>query len=394
MVIYLDHAATTSVRECARDAWWQVSQTVGNASSVHGAGREARRVLEEARESVAADLGCQPIELIFTSGGTESINLALKGMWWARDAAASEILLPDGEHHATMDTAAWLAAHEGATVRSVPLSAAGAIDTHAFARALPGSALATAMVANNEVGTLNDIPRLAHAAATAGVPLHVDAVGAAGILPLDFRALRGDAPGGTGLAAMSVSGHKVGAPVGTGALVVSRHSTPTPLLHGGGHQRGLRSGTQDVAGAAAFAAALREATVQREAEYAAQVTLRDKILRAVASSMPEVEVMGDREKRLPGNANLYFPGAAGETLLFLLDMAGIAVSTGSACQAGVTEPSHVVLAMGRDEGVARSVLRISVGRSTSEDDVDALIAALPSAYERAKASGALSAGRS
>src|SRR5690606_14003144 len=214
-MIYLDHAATTPLRDEVRDAWLE-AQGIGNASSVHGAGQRARRVLEEARERVAARLGCQPIEVVFTSGGTESVNLALKGLWSARPEGRDTIVLPDGEHHASLDAVSWLASREGAAVRAVPLSSRGRIEADAFRAALDGSsALATALVAANETGTINDAAALSAAAADAGVPLHLDAVAAAGHLALDFDGLRGSAPAKAGLVALSISGHKLGAPVGT-----------------------------------------------------------------------------------------------------------------------------------------------------------------------------------
>ena len=394
MSVYLDHAATTPLRPEARDAWMAASATVGNPSSIHGGGQAARRVLEDARERIAAALHADPIEVVFTSGGTESVNLAIKGLWWARAAEARAVVLPDGEHHATLDAVAWLNAQQGAEVRTVPLHPTGAIDTAAFTAALPGAAVATALVANNEVGTVNDVVALSAAAAAEGEPLHLDAVGAFGHLDVDFAAWRGDAAGATGLAALSVSAHKIGGPVGIGALVVSRHVTPAALLHGGGQQRGLRSGTQDVAGAAAFAAAAELAVAERESEAARLGVLRDRLVDGIRHVVPEAQLLGDAQRRLPGNAHLLFPGVAGETLLFLLDQQGIAVSTGSACQAGVPEPSHVVRALGRSDDEARSVLRVTLGRTTTAADVDALLAALPEAHARAAAAGARARARS
>ncbi|KAG4071810.1 hypothetical protein HA402_010404 [Bradysia odoriphaga] len=213
---YLDHAATTPLRAEARDAWLAATEVVGNASSTHGAGQDARRMLEDARERVAAVLGADPIEVVFTSGGTESINLALQGLWAARADGADAVVLPDAEHHATMDTVASLLS-AGAVVRDVPVSADGSIERDAFRGALPGAALATALVANNEVGTVNDAAGLAADAAAASVPLHLDAVAALGHLPLSFRGLRGPAPAGAGLVALSAAGHKIGAPVGVGS---------------------------------------------------------------------------------------------------------------------------------------------------------------------------------
>lgn len=387
MRFYLDHAATAPLRPEAREAWLAATEVVGNPSSTHGAGQEARRLLEESRERAAAVLGCDPIEVVFTSGGTESINTALRGLWASRAEGTHEIVMPDAEHHATFDTVAALTA-EGAAVRVVGVTAQAGIEPDEFRRALPDAALATALVANNEVGTVNDAAGLSLIAAEGRVPLHLDAVSALGHVPLSFRELRGDAGPGLGLVAMSVAGHKIGAPVGVGALIVARTARMSALLHGGAQQRGLRAGTQDVAGAAAFALALELAEAERESEVARLGALRDRLIRGIRSAVPAAELLGDPVRRLPGNAHVLFPGAVGESLLFLLDTAGIAASTGSACQAGVAEPSHVVIAMGRTEQDARSVLRFSLGRTSTHADVDAVLAVIADAY--ARASGAAS----
>lgn len=385
MTVYLDHAATTPLRAEARDAWAEASALLGNASSIHAPGQQARRVLEEARERLAAVLDADPIEVVFTSGGTEAVNLALKGLWRARREGADAVVLPDGEHHATLDSVEWIERVEGAVVRPVGLDAVGRIPLDDVAAALPGAALATALVANNEVGTINDAAGLARAAAGAAVPLHLDAVAALGHVPVGFRAWRADAAAAAGLVALSVSAHKVGGPVGVGALVVARSAALSPLLHGGAQQRRLRAGTQDIAGPVAFAVAAELAERERETEAARLAVLRDRLVRGILSSVPASELLGDPIERLPGNAHLLFPGAAGETLLFLLDMAGVAVSTGSACQAGVPEPSHVVRALGRSDAEAREVLRFTLGRTSTDADVDAALAVLPAAVERARA---------
>lgn len=391
MRFYLDHAATTPLRPEARDAWLAATDVIGNASSTHGAGQDARRLLEESRERIAAVLECDPIEVVLTSGGTESINTALRGLWMSRGQGADAVVLPDGEHHATMDTVAALSA-EGALVRSVPLDSNARIGVDAFAAALPGAALATALIANNEVGTLNDASALSAAAVAARVPLHLDAVAALGHVQVSFRALRADAPAGVGMVAMSIAGHKIGAPVGTGALVVARTARLAPLLHGGAQQRGLRAGTQDVAGAAALAVALECAEAERESEVVRLGALRDRLIDGIRSRVPAAVLLGDPVDRLPNNAHVLFPGAVGESLLFLLDVAGVASSTGSACQAGVAEPSHVVMAMGRSEKDARSVLRFTLGRTSTDEDVDAVLSSIAEAYLRA--SGARTAERS
>jgi cysteine desulfurase len=390
MTVYLDHAATTPLRPEAREAWVAAASTVGNPSSIHAGGQAARRVVEDARERVAATLGCQPIEVVFTSGGTESINLAIKGLFWARESASAVIVMPDGEHHATLDTVAWLADHEGADVRPVPLDAWGRIEPRRFRDALAGAGLATALVANNEVGTVNDPAALANAAADAGIPLHLDAVAAFGHIPLTFSSWRGAASGTAGLCALSVSAHKIGGPAGVGALVVSRQTEIPALHHGGRQQRGLRSGTVDTAGVAAFAVAAELAEAEREDEARRLRALAGRAVAGIRSVVSEARLLGDPDDRLPGNVHVLFPEVSGETLLFLLDQAGIAVSTGSACQAGVPEPSHVVQALGLSERDARSVVRISLGRTSVDGDVDALLAALPEAHARAAAAAARS----
>ena len=395
MEVYLDHAATTPLRPEAGDVWLRAHAEVGNASSIHGYGQSARRLLEESRERLAGVLGCDPIEVVFTSGGTEAVNLAVKGLWWARGEDEHAVVLPDGEHHATLDAVAWLHESEGADVRHVPLDTVGAISPSRLAEVLPGAAFATALAANNEVGTVNDVPALAEAAAGAGVALHVDAVAAFGHVPVSFRSWRGEATGHSGLCAMSVSAHKVGGPAGVGALIVSRRARLAPLIHGGGQQRGLRAGTQDIAGAAAFAVAAECAEAERESEADRLATLRERLVSGILSTVPSAELLGDREARIPGNAHVLFPGAGGETLLFLLDQAGIAVSTGSACQAGIPEPSHVVQALGRTDVEARQVLRFSLGRTTVDADIDRVLAVMPAVADRARAaSGTSSAGRS
>ncbi len=382
---YLDHAATTPLRPEARDAWLAATALVGNPSSIHAGGQEARRLLEESRERIAAVVDCDSIELVLTSGGTESVNLALKGLWWSRRRGTDAVILPDAEHHATLDTVQWLRDHEGARVDRVSVDAQARIDPTVFAAACarPGAALATALVANNESGTRNDAADLAAGAASARVALHLDAVGAFGHVPVSFRGWRGDAEGPTGLVALSVSAHKLGGPVGVGGLVVSRAVAPTALQHGGGQQRGLRSGTQDVPGAAAFAVAAELALAEQTVEAERLAQLRERLLAGIRAAVPAAKLLGDPVDRLPGNAHVLFPGASGDALLLLMDRAGVSVSTGSACQAGVPEPSHVVLAMGRGEADARSVLRLTLGRTSTAADVDAFLAALPDAYGRA-----------
>ncbi|WP_353810142.1 cysteine desulfurase family protein [Agromyces sp. SYSU T00194] len=402
MTVYLDHAATTPMVPEAVAAMTAALGHVGNPSSIHAAGQDAKRMLEGARERIAATLGCDPIEVVLTGGGTEAVNLAIKGLWWARQADAPadadagirrpRVLVPAGEHHATIDTVEWLEAHEGAVIEEIPLDAVGRIDVDAFARALarePATiALATMLAANNEVGTLQPVAEVAALAAEAGVPLHVDAIAAYGHVPLSFRDLRAASGStGAGLVAMSVSAHKIGGPVGAGALVLARAARIEALLHGGGQQRRIRSGTQDVAAAVAFAAAASVVSDSLEVEAARVAALRDRLVAGVVAAVPEAVPSGDPVDRLPGNAHFSFPGCEGDSLLFLLDMAGVAVSTGSACQAGVAEPSHVLRAMGRSEADSRGALRVTLGRTTTDADVGAFLAALPAAYEAAARAG-------
>ncbi|WP_136709362.1 cysteine desulfurase family protein [Agromyces sp. H66] len=400
-MVYLDHAATTPMRPEAIEALTAALRVVGNPSSIHSAGQGAKRLLEESRERVAATLGADGIEVVFTGSGTEAVNLAIKGLWWSRQADAStsrprpRILVPAGEHHATIDTVEWLAEHEGAVVEEVPVDEVGRVRLDALAAALERDAASVALVtmiwANNEVGTIQPVAEVARLAARAGVPLHVDAIAAYGQLPIDFHGLRRatDAPAGAGLVALSVSAHKIGGPVGIGALVLDRSATIEPLIHGGGQQRKVRSGTQDVAAAAAFAAAASTVHDRLDADAERMSRLRDRVIAGVLAAVPSAVLSGDARPggRLPGNVHVSFPGCEGDSLLFLLDMAGVAVSTGSACQAGVPEPSHVLMAMGRSEADARGALRITLGHGSTDADVDAFLAALPGAYAQAARAG-------
>lgn len=377
MAVYLDHAATTPMLPESIAAYTRALSSVGNPSSIHSAGQNAKRVLEEARERIARSLGCDPIEVVFTSGGTESVNLAVKGLWWARqaDRPRPRILVPGGEHHATVDTVEWLERYEGAVVEWIPLDALGRIRLDALRQALDtfdDIALVTFLWANNEVGTLQPVDEIVALAAQRGVPVHSDAVAAYGQVPIDFRA--------SGLAALSVSAHKIGGPIGIGALVLSRTATVVPLIHGGGQQRQVRSGTQDAPAAVAFA-------VAADSRHEPYEPLRDRVIAGVRREVPGAVLRGDPALRLPGNAHFTFPGCEGDSLLFLLDAAGVSVSTGSACQAGIPEASHVLLAMGLNDDEARGALRITVGHTTTEADVDAFLEALPGAVARATRAG-------
>ena len=384
--VYLDHAATTPMLPAAVEAMTTHLADVGNASSLHASGRRARRVVEESRETVAQALGCRPGEVVFTSGGTEADNLALKGIYWARrdtDPRRTRILSTSVEHHAVLDPLDWLAEHEGARVELLPVDQRGRLEVDALRAAIerdPDSvALVSVMWANNEVGTLQPVDEVVAIAAAHGIPVHTDAVQAIGSVPVDFA--------GSGVDAMTLTGHKVGGPYGVGALVVRREVTVTPLGHGGGQERDIRSGTLDTPGIAAFAAAV-EAAVKLQPEHAERLSgLRDDLVRRVVEVVPDAHLHGAPagEGRLPGNAHLGFPGCEGDSLLMLLDAQGIECSTGSACSAGVPQPSHVLLAMGCDADQARHSLRFSFGHTSSAADVDAVVEAIVPVVERARA---------
>ena len=388
--VYLDHAASTPMYPEAIAAMANQMSKVGNPSSLHAPGRASRRVVEESRELIAAAIGCRPGELVFTSGGTEADNLAVKGLFWARrdaDPRRTRILSTSVEHHAVLDALHWLAEHEHADVELLPVDHLGRLDLDALresiARDPQSVALVSVMWANNEVGTIQpitDVVALAHAH---DIPVHTDAVQALGQVPVDFAA--------SGVDLLTLTAHKVGGPYGVGGLVVRRELTLVPQLHGGGQERDVRSGTIDAPAIVGFATAV-ELAVKHQAERFERVcALRNDLVRRVVDQVPDAAVNGDPEcsadHRLPGNAHLTFPGCEGDSLLMLLDARGIACSTGSACSAGVPQPSHVLLAMGRDDEQARSSLRFSLGHTSTAADVDALVEAIAPVVERARAAG-------
>ncbi len=381
--VYLDHAATTPMLAAAVEAMTTHLGDVGNPSSLHASGRAARRVVEESRETIAQALNCRPGEVVFTSGGTEADNLALKGLYWSRhdaDPTRVRILSSAIEHHAVLDALDWLADEEHAEVELVPVDSRGRLDLEALRATVerdPASvALVSVMWANNEVGTIEPIEDVVALCATHGIPVHTDAVQAVGAVPVDFAA--------SGVDALTLTGHKLGGPYGVGALLLRRELTLTPLLHGGGQERDIRSGTLDMPAIAGFAAAVEHA-VKAQPEYAERMLgLRDSLIRRVIEVVPDAHVHGDLDARLPGNAHLGFPGCEGDSLLMLLDARGIECSTGSACSAGVPQPSHVLLAMGCTEEGARHSLRFTLGRTSTEADVDALVEAIGPAVERAR----------
>lgn len=408
--LHFDHAATTPIRPCALEAFGAAAALPGNPAALHTSARRAKLALEQAREDLAAALDCHPSEVVLTSGGTEADNLAVQGLFRARnaDGAPSGGALPDDgpspvavprprivltgiEHPAVLDTVDWLVAHAGAEAVTVPVDAEGVVELTAWEAALAAdperTALATLMWANNEVGAVQPVAEAARIAAAHGVPFHTDAVQAFGALPVSFA--------GSGASTLAVSGHKLGAPVGVGALVVRRDVAPVPVLHGGGQERRLRSGTVSVALACAFAAAAAQAVAARAEEATRLGELREQVL-AVVEAHPGVSVTGPRDvdpatgealppgtRRLPGNVHLVVESGSADALLFALDTAGVDSSSGSACTAGVAEPSHVLLAMGRSEADARATGRLTLGHTTTAADVEGLIAALPAALTAA-----------
>lgn len=392
--VYLDHAATTEVLPAAIDAMVEQMRAGGNPSSLHAVGRDARATVEYARERIARAIGADPAEVIFTSGGTEADNLAVKGIYWKRreeDPQRTRILVSSIEHHAVEDTCEWLEKAEGAHIEWIPVDECGRVDPQTVRELIEKNpddvALVTVMWANNEVGTVQPIPEIAAIAAEYGIPMHSDAVQAFGAVPIDFHA--------SGTTTLAISGHKIGGPMGIGALVATRAVQMTPVLHGGGQERSVRSGTIDAPAIAGFAEAAVHAVEHLPEESARIAALRNELVAAVSALIPQAHLSGEDplteeypgQKRLPGNAHFTFENAEGDTLLFLLDMQGISSSTGSACNAGVTRPSHVLIAMGMDEDTARSAQRFTLGHSSTGADIARLIATLPTAYTQAAKAG-------
>jgi cysteine desulfurase len=382
-MVYLDHAATTPMLPEAIEAMTAELARVGNPSSLHASGRRARRVVEESREIIAEAMGARPSEVVFTSGGTEADNLALKGIFWARravDPARTRVLIGATEHHAVLDSAAWLAEREGAVVEPLPVDEYGRVLPETLRAAVerdPGSvALVSVMWVNNEVGTVQPIEELAAIAREHGIPFHSDAVQATAQLPVRFAT-----------DAMTITGHKIGGPVGVGALLLAKGLDPIPVLHGGGQERDVRSGTLDAPAIVGFATAVSAAVSRRATEATRLARLRDDLIERVRKEVPDAVLNGDPVDRLPGNAHFSFPGCEGDALLMLLDARGIECSTGSACSAGVAEPSHVLLAMGADLARARGSLRFSFGHTSVESDVDAVAEVIAPVVERARRAG-------
>jgi cysteine desulfurase len=366
MDIYLDHAATTPMIPEALDALTTQIQEFGNASSLHAAGRAVRKKVEEARESIATIAGCAPSEIIFTGSGTEANNLAIKGFYWKavqEDLLRNVVVVAAFEHHASLEPIEWLEEHEGAIVIHIPILAHGLVDLDALAEIIKAErehiALICVMHSNNEIGTIQPI---AEVVALAGdIPVHTDAVQSFGKVPFDFAAL--------GATSATISAHKIGGPLGVAALILQRGVDITPVLHGGGQERDIRSGTLNAPSIVAFAAAAKWAAAHREENYAKVSGMRSLLAKYVLDAVPDTRVNGSSLEMLPGILNITFPGTESDSLLLMLDNAGIASSTGSACSAGVQRPSHVLLALGLEERDVRASLRFSLGTSTTEAEI-------------------------
>ncbi len=382
---YLDHAATSPLRPTAREAWLDASERVGNPSSLHTSGRAARGLVEDARERIAAAVGAHPTEVVLTSGGTEADNIGVTGAFWARRDAQpghTVILTSAVEHHAALDPARWLARRHGARTVEIGVDEHGALRFEEIADAVAAHresvAIASFQWVNNEVGTIQPLSDIVELAERYGIPVHADAVQGVGHLPFDFAS--------SGLASAAISAHKVGGPVGIGALLARRDAQLAPVVHGGGQERRLRSGTVDAPSAWAFAVALDEATRALDRETARLTALGNRIERAVVAAAPDSVVHGpSRANAAPHIVHAIIPGAPGEALLTALDLAGIDASPGAACTAGVIEPSHVVEAMGYGAVAASQTLRLSTGWNSTEDDIAALEHALGPAVNAARA---------
>lgn len=392
MAVYLDHAATTPVRESVIELFAQHLHDIGNPSSVHGFGQRSRQIVEQAREDIAKAINCDRNEVIFTSGGTESDNLAIKGIFASRNQglesidglpARSIVISSGAEHHAVIEPIEWLVAERGAHAEWIPLDLNGQPDLVWLENFLAVNAERVALIslmwANNETGAVTNIPEVTSLASRFDVPVHSDAVATLGHFEVDFAA--------SGLAAMSITGHKIGAPVGRGALIVGRKTKLQSLLQGGSHERGLRAGTMDAAGSAALAAAVTLAVGELDQNLALWQELQQRLIDGVRRVAPETVVVAKAGRHLFNITNLIFDGCSGDSMLFMLDSAGVAVSNGSACNAGVTSASHVLVSLGFTERQASSCVRVSFGHQTTAADIDALLAALPTAIERAKKAG-------
>jgi cysteine desulfurase len=383
-MIFLDAAATTPVRREVLEAMWPyLSGEFGNPSSHHSLGDSAARALADARKTVAAVLGCRPGEITFTSGGTEADNLAVKGIALARrtaDPQLNRVVISAVEHPAVEESARYLERFHGFTVDVVPVDGNGTVAPEALAAVLcEETALVSIMYANNEVGTVQPVAALAALARDRGIPFHTDAVQAAGWLPLDVRSL--------GVDALSISGHKLGAPKGNGLLYIRGRTRMEPLVHGGGQERGRRSGTENVAGAVALATALTLAHADQPALAARVTGLRDRFIREVLARVPEALLTGHPSDRLPSVASFCFPGTSGESVLLELERQGVICSSGSACAAGSDAPSPVLVALGIEAEVAQTAVRFSFDSSVTAPDLEAAAAAVTAAVGSVRSLG-------
>jgi cysteine desulfurase len=376
--VYLDHAATTPVRPEVLEAmlpWF--SDKFGNPSSVHTPGQEARAAVEKARAQVAALFGVRPMEVIFTSGGTEADNLAVKGIAWSRREKGNHIITSSIEHHAVLDSVRYLG-NEGFSTTILSANCHGQVFPADLKNALtPHTTLVSIMHANNEIGTIQPIAELAAITHQAGAVFHTDAVQTAGHLPLDLCSLEVDM--------VSLSGHKLYGPKGVGALILRKHIFPVPLFHGGGHERRLRSGTENVPGIVGLGTAAELAAKEMAEESARLTTLRDYFAAALVERIEGVRLNGHPSQRLPNNVNISVNHIEGEAMLAMLDAAGISASSGSACAAAAGEPSYVLKAIGLDEVSAHGSLRFSLGRSTSRNDIDYVLEVLPGIVAKLRA---------
>ena len=377
--IYLDHAATTPMVQPAIDALTAQILKTGNASSLHSTGRSVRKELEEARELIAKAAGCAAIDVIFTGTGTEADNLAIKGLYWLGAKAGKKVIITSTfEHHAVMDPIKWLQEHEGASVIEIPVDKSGSLNLAALQEAVNQHgekvAFISIMHSNNEIGTVQPIDQVVKIAGD--IPVHTDAVQSFGKIEFNFNQL--------GLAAATISAHKVGGPLGVAALILKKGVSIEPVLHGGGQERDIRSGTFNAPGIIAFAAAAGNAMAHMKARDVKIRHLKSSLITKVLAAVPDAWVNGQSENSLPGVANITFPGTDNEGLLLLLDMAGIACSTGSACSAGVHRPSHVLMAIGLTEEETTSSLRFSLGESNTEEEIEKLASVIATVVEKSK----------
>ena len=386
MSVYLDHQATSPMPQAVKEAYLEAMNIAGNPSALHRGGRAARALMEDARERIATMVGAHPVEVIFTSGGTEAINTALKGSVWAHQRehgaeAPTAIASTLAEHHATLDVITWLHEQEATAWSEIAVDDTGVMDLESLDQVLGERKITvvSSLAANNEVGSIQPVPEIVDISSAHGVPVHVDAVAALGYQRLNFRDM--------GVESMSLSAHKVGGPVGVGALVLSRYALDIQALHHGGNQQRSRSGTMDAAGAVAFAVALEvRAAVREEGEHRL-VALRDRLRAGLLNVAPQCVARGSLDHRLPGNLHLTVPGCKGDVLLYLLDEHGIHASTGSACQAGIPEPSHVLLAMGVPTDEAWGAIRLTLSYSTTEAEIDRVISVFSDVVERGVRAG-------